>query len=82
MAHYALHASLDMLAMTPVYAGGELVDADPGNWLGGLAVPSKFLDCRLVFCDGHVALHAYCGRGEGHHVTGAGIGVAAAARKA
>ncbi len=76
VAHDALHARLEVLAMAPGDAGRDLIDAHPRDGLTGLIVLGKLHDGGFVFGDAGVAGHASARRGEGHQLAGIGICVA------
>ena len=76
VAHAALHSGLEMRAMAPVHARSELVDADPGNRLARFGEFGERLNGGLIFSYIDMALHAFGGGGEGHHIAGIGVDVA------
>ena len=76
VAHAALHARLEVFAMAPGDASGELVHAYPWDRLAGLIELSKLHDRWLVFGDAGMAGHARARCGEGHQLAGIGVRVA------
>ena len=71
-----------MNAMIPGDPGKDGVNTNPGNRLLRLGVFGEFLDGRLLFGDGDVALHALVCRREGHKLTRVRIRVAVLALQA
>lgn len=76
VAHLAFHSRVQVLAMRPVYAREDFIDAHPGDRLIRLRIGRELLNRGRVFGDGGMAGHARAGGRKRHQVSGSGIGVA------
>lgn len=82
VAHRALHAGLQMFPVRPGDAGGDLIDAHPGNGLAGGGEARQLHNRGFVFRHRRVASHARARCRKRHLVSGIGICVAQLALQA
>lgn len=79
MARPTLDPRVQMLAMGPLISWAKVIDAHPRYRCFRFVISREFLNSRLVFGGGGVALHARAGIWEGHQLTWVRVRVAALA---
>ena len=76
VARFALDAGGEVLAVRPIHAGNDRIDAHPRDGLARFCVRGELLNRGLLHRDCIVTRHARAGCGERHQVAGLRIGVA------